>query len=165
MTTGRDERSALGGALRLHSVFGRPFAKLNRMLKIKGLNLRLGDRGGRYRSVGRAGRGTRHYWSNGAGKTTLSQSAIAGGLAPDAGEIRRNGRDITAAKPLRSAVSLGSDARIRSLGLSRISRYSRICWLLRYTAEVWRTGRRRAMRWVSSIVLDLIPARQLRRRI
>src|SRR3954467_12174344 len=35
---------------------------------------------------------------NGAGKTTLF-NLIAGGLKPDAGKIRLNGRDITAAKP------------------------------------------------------------------
>src|SRR6476660_9968695 len=35
---------------------------------------------------------------NGAGKTTLF-NLIAGGLAPDAGEICLNGRNITAAKP------------------------------------------------------------------
>ncbi|HTE95314.1 MAG TPA: ATP-binding cassette domain-containing protein, partial [Bradyrhizobium sp.] len=35
---------------------------------------------------------------NGAGKTTLF-NLIAGGLAPDAGEIHLDGRDITAASP------------------------------------------------------------------
>jgi len=60
---------------------------------------------------------------NGAGKTTLF-NLIAGGLAPDAGEIHLDGRDITAA----SAVSPESGAPIKFPGRSRISRCSRICW-------------------------------------
>jgi branched-chain amino acid transport system ATP-binding protein len=41
---------------------------------------------------------------NGAGKTTLF-NLIAGGLKPDAGEIRLNGRDITAAKPYQRCIA------------------------------------------------------------
>jgi branched-chain amino acid transport system ATP-binding protein len=41
---------------------------------------------------------------NGAGKTTLF-NLIAGGLAPDAGEIWLNGRNITAAKPHQRCIS------------------------------------------------------------
>src|SRR5258705_11578671 len=80
--------------------FVRLVAKLKRMLKIKGLRKTFG-------SVIAAddidlsvapGEALGIIGPNGAGKTTLF-NLIAGGLAPDAGEIRLNGRNITAAKP------------------------------------------------------------------
>jgi branched-chain amino acid transport system ATP-binding protein len=49
---------------------------------------------------------------NGAGKTTLF-NLIAGGLAPDRGEIRLNGRDITATRPHeRCAAGIGRSYQI-----------------------------------------------------
>lgn len=49
---------------------------------------------------------------NGAGKTTLF-NLIAGGLAPDAGEILLNGRDITAVRPnLRCIAGIGRSYQI-----------------------------------------------------
>src|SRR5258708_40051768 len=81
-------------------------AKLKRMLKIKGLRKTFG-------SVIAAddidlsvapGEALGIIGPNGAGKTTLF-NLIAGGLAPDAGEIRPNGRNITAARPTEAVIT------------------------------------------------------------
>ena len=73
---------------------------------------------------------------NGAGKTTLF-NLIAGGLAPDAGEIRLNGRDITAAKPHERCIA--GIGRSRQIPRPFENHGIQNCWSLRYTAEVWRS--------------------------
>ena len=100
MTAGRDERTVGVADPRLDADSPHPVAKLKRMLKIRGLRKSFG-------SVVAAddidlsvapGEALGIIGPNGAGKTTLF-NLIAGGLVPDAGEIRLNGRDITSARP------------------------------------------------------------------
>ncbi len=63
---------------------------------------------------------------NGAGKTTVF-NLITGGVAPDAGAIRFNGRDITKLSP-HQRCRAGSGGRIRWPCRSRACRCSRTCW-------------------------------------
>ncbi|MBW4710156.1 ABC transporter ATP-binding protein [Roseobacter sp. YSTF-M11] len=75
---------------------------------------------------------------NGAGKSTLIKQ-IAGGLKPDAGEIRFNGQDITALSTVaRARAGLGRTFQISSLAMEYTVLQNAVLGALGHRGTVWR---------------------------